>query len=234
MWETWVRSLGWEDPLEKGKATHSNILAWRIHGLYSLWGHKEWDMTERLSLSPPLSQWCHPTISSSVIPFFSCPQSFPASWGFPMILHIRWPKYWSFSITLSVSIQDWFPLGLTGCTALEWWVAVRGYPMSKVRSSHEEIPQVQGKRNPTKTGGAERGDQRVDRPKPQSRKLASLITCTTAFSNSMKLSHAVVLTECGPLEKGLANHFSILALRTPWTEWKGKKIGHWKMNSPDR
>ena len=30
MWETWVRSLGWDDPLEKGKATHSNVLAWRI------------------------------------------------------------------------------------------------------------------------------------------------------------------------------------------------------------
>ena len=30
MWETWVQSLGWEDPLEKGKATHSHILAWRI------------------------------------------------------------------------------------------------------------------------------------------------------------------------------------------------------------
>ena len=30
MWETWVRSLGWEDPLEKGKATHSSILTWRI------------------------------------------------------------------------------------------------------------------------------------------------------------------------------------------------------------
>ena len=30
MWETWVRSLGWEDPLEKGKASHSSILAWRI------------------------------------------------------------------------------------------------------------------------------------------------------------------------------------------------------------
>ena len=29
-WETWVRSLGWEDPLEKGKATHSSVLAWRI------------------------------------------------------------------------------------------------------------------------------------------------------------------------------------------------------------
>ena len=30
MWETWVRSLGWEDPLEKGKVTHSSVLAWRI------------------------------------------------------------------------------------------------------------------------------------------------------------------------------------------------------------
>ena len=30
MWETWVQSLGWEDPLENGKATHSSILAWRI------------------------------------------------------------------------------------------------------------------------------------------------------------------------------------------------------------
>ena len=41
-----------------------------------------------------------------------------------------------------------------------------------------------------------------------------------------------VLTKLCPLEKGMANHFSILALRTPWTVWKGKKIGHWKMNSP--
>ena len=39
------------------------------------------------------------------------------------------------------------------------------------------------------------------------------------------------LTECGPLEKGMANHFSILALRIPWTVWKGKMIGYWKGNS---
>ena len=51
--ETWVRSLGWEDSLEKGKTTHSRILAWRIlptpefHGLFSPWGRKESDMTER-------------------------------------------------------------------------------------------------------------------------------------------------------------------------------------------
>ena len=51
MWETWVQSLGWEDPLEKGKATHSSILAWRIPGIVCPWGRKEWDTTERLSLS---------------------------------------------------------------------------------------------------------------------------------------------------------------------------------------
>ena len=37
MWETWVRSLGWEDPLEKGKATHSSILAWRISWPSGTW-----------------------------------------------------------------------------------------------------------------------------------------------------------------------------------------------------
>ena len=41
MQETWVRSLGWEDPLEKGKASHSSVLAWRIP-----WTHKELDTTE--------------------------------------------------------------------------------------------------------------------------------------------------------------------------------------------
>ena len=60
-----------------------------------------------LSLSPgvcpnscPLSRWCHPTISSSVTPFSSCPQSFPAS---ESALCIRWPKYWSFSFSISLS-----------------------------------------------------------------------------------------------------------------------------------
>ena len=51
MQETKVRSLGWGDPLEKEMATHSNILAWRIHGQrslvgYSSWGHKQPDMTK--------------------------------------------------------------------------------------------------------------------------------------------------------------------------------------------
>ena len=52
MWETWVRSLGWVDPLEKGKATLLSMF-WpgEFHGLYSPRGCKESDMTERLSFS---------------------------------------------------------------------------------------------------------------------------------------------------------------------------------------
>ena len=46
MQETWVRSLGWEDPLEKGKATHCSILAWGILGTVCPWGRKESDTTE--------------------------------------------------------------------------------------------------------------------------------------------------------------------------------------------
>ena len=49
MQETWVQSLGWEDPLEKGKATHSSILAWRIP--WTVWDRKESDTTEQLSLT---------------------------------------------------------------------------------------------------------------------------------------------------------------------------------------
>ena len=63
------------------------------------------------SLSPrvsansyPLSQWCHPTILSLVIPFSSCPQSFPASESFSVSpLCIRWPKYWRFAFSISPS-----------------------------------------------------------------------------------------------------------------------------------
>ena len=56
MQETWVQSLGQEDPLEEGMATHSNVLAWRTPWKekpegYSPWGYKESDTTERLSLS---------------------------------------------------------------------------------------------------------------------------------------------------------------------------------------
>ena len=74
----------------------------------------------------------------------------------------------------------------------------------------------------------------------------NLITWTKALSNSMKLwampcraiQDTRVIVEssekCSTLKKGMANHFSSLDLRTPWTAWKGKKIGHWKINFPGR
>ena len=48
------------------------------------------------------------------------------------------------------------------------------------------------------------------------------------------LIYILFCTRVDSLEKGMANHSSILALRTPWTVWKGKMIGYWKRNSPDR
>ena len=57
------------------------------------------------SNSCPSSQWCHPTISSSVVPFSSCLQYFPRIQVFSSesVLRIRWPKYWSFSFNISPS-----------------------------------------------------------------------------------------------------------------------------------
>ena len=140
MWETWVRFLGRESPLEKEMAIHSSTFAWKIpwteephrlqsigsqrvghdwatsdsdsdticnldaylffmsvqfsrsvvsdslqpHGLQHAWPPCPSPTSGVYSNSSPLSQWCYPTISSSVIPFLSCLQSFPASGSFQM------------------------------------------------------------------------------------------------------------------------------------------------------
>ena len=67
--------------------------------------------------SRPSSQWCHPAISSSVVPFSSCPQSFPASGSFPMsqVFTSGGQKIGvsASESVLPMSIQDWFPLGWT-------------------------------------------------------------------------------------------------------------------------
>ena len=68
--------------------------------------------------SSPLSQWRHPTISSSVVPFSSCPQSFPASGSFPVcqLFPSGGQRVGASASTpvLPMNIQGWFPLGLTG------------------------------------------------------------------------------------------------------------------------
>ena len=82
----------------------------------------------------PSSQWCHPAISSLVIPFSSCPQSFPASESsFPMSqLFASGGKSIGVSASASVlpmNIQDWFPLGLTG------WISLQFKGLSRVFSN---------------------------------------------------------------------------------------------------
>ena len=81
----------------------------------------------------PLSWWCHPTISSSVVPFSSCPQSLPASGSFPMSqLFPSGGQRIGVSASTSVlpmNIQDWCPLGMTG------WIYLQPKGLSRVVSN---------------------------------------------------------------------------------------------------
>ena len=81
----------------------------------------------------PLSQWCHPTISSSVIPFSSCPQSFPASGSF-LMSQLFTSGGQSIGVSASTSVlpvntQDWSPPGWTG------WISLQSKGLSRVFSN---------------------------------------------------------------------------------------------------
>jgi len=81
----------------------------------------------------PSSQWCHPAISSSVVPFSSCPQSLPASESFPMSQLFSWGGQ-SIGLSASASVlpmntQDWSPLGWTG------WISWQSKGLSRVFSN---------------------------------------------------------------------------------------------------
>ena len=82
------------------------------------------------SNSCPSSQWCHPVISSSVVPFSSCPQSLPSSGSFPMSELFTWGGQ-STGVSASASAlpmntQDWSPLGWTG------WISLQSKGISRV------------------------------------------------------------------------------------------------------
>jgi len=81
----------------------------------------------------PSSQWCHPTISSSVVPFSSCPQSFPASGSFQMSQLFAWGGQ-SIGVSASITVlpmntQDWSPLGYTD------WISLQSKGLSRVISN---------------------------------------------------------------------------------------------------
>ena len=88
---------------------------------------------EACSNSCPLNRWCHPTISSSIIPFSSCLQSFPASGSFPMSQSFTSGGQSSGASAqaslLPINIKDWFPLGLTG------WISLHSKGLSRVFSN---------------------------------------------------------------------------------------------------
>ena len=88
---------------------------------------------EVYSTSCPSSRWCHPAISSSVVPFSSCPQSLPASGSFPMSQLFAWGGQ-SIAVSASASVlpmntQDWSPLGWTG------WISLQSKGLSRVFSN---------------------------------------------------------------------------------------------------
>ena len=102
---------------------------WTVACQASLSITKPWSPSKPTSLS----QWCHPTISPSVIPFSSCPQSFSASGSFQMSqLFASGGQSIGASASTSVlpmNIQDWFPLGWTG------WISLQAKGLSRVFSN---------------------------------------------------------------------------------------------------
>ena len=79
-----------------------------------------------------IESWCHPTISSSVIPFSSCPQSLPTSGSFPMSQLFAWGGQ-NIGVSASASVlpmntQEWSPLGWTG------WISLQSKGLSRVSS----------------------------------------------------------------------------------------------------
>ena len=85
------------------------------------------------SNSCPLSQWCHPAISSSVVPFFSCPQPIPASESFPMSQLFTWGDQSTgvsaLASDLSKKSQGWSPSEWTG------WISLQSKGLSRVFSN---------------------------------------------------------------------------------------------------
>ena len=90
--------------------------------------------TPRVHPNPcPLSWWCHPTISSSVIPFSSCPQSFPASGSFPMS-QLFTSGGQSIGVSASTSV---LPMNTLDCSPLGWtgWISLQSKGLSRVFSN---------------------------------------------------------------------------------------------------
>ena len=117
----------------------SHVQLFRLHGLQQARLPCPSPTPGACSNSCPSSQWCYPTIASSVIPFSSSLQSFPSSGSFPVSqFFTRWPKYGvsASASVLPINIQDWFPLGWIG------WISLQSKRLSRV-FSNTTVPKQQ-------------------------------------------------------------------------------------------
>ena len=124
-----------------GRTAAAAAAAKSLHSCLTL--RDPWQQHERLScpsLSPgacsdsrPSSRWCHPTISSSVIPFSSCPQSLPASQSFPMSQLFSW----GVRSTRASSLASFLPKKSQGWSPSEWtgWISLQSKGPSRIFSN---------------------------------------------------------------------------------------------------
>ena len=121
-WLTFIIKM--KEVLTSVQFSHSVVSdSLRLHGLQHTRPPCPSPTPGAYSNSCPLSPWCHPTISPSVVPFSSHLQSFPASGSFPMSQHFAWGGQ-SIGVSASASVLpmntwDWSPLGWTGRISLQ-------------------------------------------------------------------------------------------------------------------
>ena len=187
------------------------------------------------SNSCPLSRWCHPTISSSIAPFSSCPQSFPASGSFPMSqLFATGGQSIGASSSMSVlpmNIQGWFPLGLTSLISLLSKGLSRVFTSSTVwqHQFFRAQPSLVG--FPSSSAGKEYACNAGDpglipgsgrssgegTGSPPQYSWASLVAQLVKNPPVMRETWVRSLGWEIPLKKWTSAHSSILAWRIPWT-----------------
>ena len=162
--------------------------------------------------SRPSSQWCHPAISSSVVPFSSCPQSLPATGSFLMSQLFAWGGQSigvsALASVLPMNTQDWLPLEWTGWMSLQSKLTlILTAPQSPFKGK-EETGVLLG--------------VLVNRRLTNNLLGPSLVA---QMVNNLPATQETWVRSLGgedPLEKQMATHSSILAWRIPWIEEPGR------------
>ena len=179
--------------------------------------------------SCPSNWWCHPAISSSVIPFSSCPQSLPASESFPMSQLFAWGGQ---SIAVS-ALAPVLPKNTQDLPPLEWtnWTSLQSKGLSRVFSNttvhkHQFF-------------GAQVSSKRIEQFLLLPVTLYSLVAQMVKSPPAMQETWVLSLDQEDTLENGRATHSHILAWEIPWTEessslqsmWSQRVWHNWTINT---